>query len=228
MKRQFRNCFRLRHRRGLSLVEVLVSSVMLATLAIGALTTVGAVSMSRSRMNDRMKAYALAEQLLSEVMQARYTDPETPAGQPGPDAGEAAPRFSFDDVDDFDQWNAAPPVDRTGTAVPAYAGWRRQVRVQWVTPDSLLTSSSETGLKQVTVRVTDPQGSSLELQGLRTNRGAVEQQPTRDESVVTWIGMQLQIGSDSPPAVSGTSLVNHAHDGQETESPEQQSGAVAY
>ena len=199
-----------RQRSGLSLVEVLVASMLLTTLAMGAMTTLAAVNISRNAMNDRTRARELALVLLSEVLQTNYRDPQEPDNGIGRDSKESVKRGEFDDVDDYHLWNESPPTDRGGAAIEGFGSWKQQVWVQWLDPVTLQAAGSETGLKQITVRVTDPTGKSWQLQAFRSLSGANEQLPFRDTKLIRWIGLELQVGADSPSSISAANLVNHA------------------
>jgi Tfp pilus assembly protein PilV len=141
-------------RRGTSLVEVAMASLLVSVLLIGALNTVGARLRHQSALTDRHRACLLAEQLLSEVLQHRYQDPdETPVF--GPEASESAgSRADFDDIDDFHTWDATPPQATDGTPLANSAGWRRTITVEYVSAsDVTTTAASDEGLKRITVEV---------------------------------------------------------------------------
>lgn len=199
-------------RRGSTLVEAMVSALLVGILSVGTLTAIGAVSRSRQLMNTRVRAHDLAQMLLAEVLQKHYLDDLVPESGIGLNPGEVAPRINFDDVDDFHNWDATPPVDHSGNPLAEYPGWRRQVFVQWVNPGNLVPSVSETQLKKITVRVTSPLGVVTEVHSLRNRHGALEQQPTAAGTIVSWVGVTLKVGPDSTPTTSGISIVNHATD----------------
>ena len=84
-------------RRGLTLVEVMFSIVVMSTMLLAALGSVGAVAKSRVSQKESVQGLALARQLLSEIVQTRYKDLVDPAF--GIEAGEL--RATYDDVDDY-------------------------------------------------------------------------------------------------------------------------------
>ena len=141
-------------RRGASLVEVAMASLLVGVLLIGALNSVGARLRHQFLLADRQHAHRLAEQLLAEVMQHRYEDPdETPVFGTEPSESGLS-RSAFDDIDDFDGWDQSPPVDRSGTTLANATGWRRTVDVAFVPSNDMAgTSVSDQGLKRVTVSV---------------------------------------------------------------------------
>ena len=199
-------------RRGLTLTEVSIASLLVGVMAIGAMRSVGVAARTRATIVKGLNGSGLAEQLLSEVLRAKYEDPDEAGAPLGTDTGEAAPRANFDDVDDYQNWDASPPVDSAGVLVPGYTGWRREVFVKYVVPGTLANSGSDTGLKHVQVRVTDPRGKQTEIFALRTRGGASDQAPPLDDNFTTWAGCELQIGSETAVAVTGANLVNRASD----------------
>ena len=141
-------------RRAGSLVEVAMASLLVGVLLIGALNSLGASLRHQSLLAERQHAHRLAEQLLAEVLEHRYADPdETPVF--GAETSESGgTRSAFDDVDDFDGWDQSPPVDRSGTTLANSTGWRRTVDVAFVPSNDMTgTSGTDQGLKRVTVSV---------------------------------------------------------------------------
>lgn len=194
-------------------MEVVVATLLTGLLTIGALETVGAVALTRQKINQRLKGHQLAQSLLAEILKSGYADAEESEADIGIDASEDEKlRSTFDDVDDFHDWRASPPMDANGVDLEHCDGWTREVSVSYVRPGTLIPSVSETGLKLAVVTVTAPNGEQTQVSSLRTAAGAGEQEPSEDATVVRWIGAELQLGKDSPPAISGTNLVNHGRD----------------
>ncbi len=144
-----------RPRAGFSLIEALVSVVVVGVMLAVALSTVGASRTTQHRGAGRTRGHLLAQGLMSEIMQQAYQDPQLATLSLGRDGSESgANRAGFDDVDDYDGWSASPPQQRDGTPMSDLAGWRHEVEVAWVSPlDTNLKSASETGAKRVTVTV---------------------------------------------------------------------------
>jgi len=197
-------------RDGLTLVEAMVSTLIVAVMLVAALTAFGGVARSHLVQKATWKGQALGWSLLAEVMQARYEDPNTPGGW-GLDSGEnPAPRSDFDDVDDYDGWTASPPQENDGTEFTDYAGWRRTVSVTLIDPRTLSFSfPQDLGLRKIEVTVADPHGNSAVFSGLRSRHGAGEKAPIEDTTSVTWAGLDLQIGDDASNRLqSGQALAN--------------------
>jgi len=141
--------------RALTLAEAAVSTVIVGVLLVAALQTVGAVKTSAARTQDRDRGVLLAQELMSEILQQAYQEP-TDAPLFGPEPPESsASRAVYDDVDDYNGWDASPPQDKAGAVRAELAGWRQTVAVAWVAAGDLTTATGkETGLKRIVVTVT--------------------------------------------------------------------------
>jgi prepilin-type N-terminal cleavage/methylation domain-containing protein len=141
-------------RRAFSLAEVVVATMIVGVLLVAAMKTVGATVRGRVAMADRHRGFLLAEELMAEILQNTYAEPEeTPAF--GPEASETGgTRSAFDDVDDYHNWEASPPQDKDGTQRSDLAGWRRSTTVEYVNPDKLdQVIATDGGAKRITVTV---------------------------------------------------------------------------
>jgi hypothetical protein len=160
-----------RNAAGFSLVEAAMSIVLVAVLFAAVMQTVGAGRLAHYKSSGQRRGSLLARQLLAEILQQDYEDPDTPTLTLGIDAGETASnRLDFDDVDDYDGWVASPPQDRDGTTEQNQDDWSREVQVAWVKPLDLgQTSGVETKAKRVTVTVKHKGLVMSELTSVRTN-----------------------------------------------------------
>jgi len=143
--------------RGLSLVEAVISVLIVGVMLSAVLNTVGSMSVGRVVMSDRAHGLALAEDLVGEITRQAYEEPTLPPGSFGRSASEDATgnRTLFDDVDDYDTWIGNPPEDRGGSAIPGADVFKRSVRVDWVDRNNLTsTSLTPTGVKRIIVTVT--------------------------------------------------------------------------
>lgn len=141
-------------RAGLSLIEVVISTMLVALLVIGALKSVGAVIRGRMRTGDAGKAQHLAAQLMTEILPKAYQDPDG-LNLLGLDLLEDPnQRSGFDDVDDYHNWSSNPPEDINGNPLPGCAGWERSVVVQLVNAqDPSSTVLVGQGVKRITITV---------------------------------------------------------------------------
>ncbi|HBN78991.1 MAG TPA: hypothetical protein DD473_24900 [Planctomycetaceae bacterium] len=150
-------------RKGFSLLEVSISTLLVAVLMITSLKCVGAVVRGRGMTAKYVQAEQLAQEMMTEIMRKPYRDNSLPLF--GLELLEAVyingPRSNYDDVDDYNGWSASPPKDRTNTTITNTTDWQRQVSVAWVNksdPSQVLLY--ESGLKRITVTV-NYQGTTM-------------------------------------------------------------------
>jgi hypothetical protein len=162
------------HRRdALSMVETLVSILLVGGLVVVSLDTLGQSARGQQYAADRGRAQHLAADLLSEIMQQYYHEPDYQIAELGAEAevgitmpgsitvtfgvnvGEVSTdRSTFDDVDDYHNWSESPPKHRDGTTMAGFDDWKRSVIVNYVNPTSLnQTVSSDQGAKRIIVIV---------------------------------------------------------------------------
>ena len=166
---------RSRHRRSsraaFSLTEVVVSSAIVSVLLVAALQTVAAAGQNRAVMQRRLVARQLTQGLMAEILTKPFADPEGGFGI-GPDLGEIASlRSTFDDLDDYHGWSAAPPESADGTALGDYAGWGRSVQVRYVDFASGVpfTPMSSSDFKAITVSVSYEGDQVLSITAIRAD-----------------------------------------------------------
>ena len=151
-------------------MEVTVSTLIVGAMAVASLNALGAATRSSVDAGRRGVATTLAAELMSEILQAEYSEPSGSASL-GPDSGElGGPRSAFDDVDDYDGWNKSPPQYRDGTVIPDRADWRQRVEVDYVlTSDSTQTVGSDQGVKRIHVIIEYRNQLLVEQIAFRTN-----------------------------------------------------------
>jgi MSHA pilin protein MshD len=149
MQRPSRYC-----RRGLTLIEVMASTMIVSMMAVATLNALGAATKSSDSIGNRAIAAGLADDLMAEIIQQPYSDPDGSAVF-GRESGESAsPRSVFDDVDDYNGWTTSPPQYRDGTAIPDRTNWRQSVSITRVSPTSpTTTSGTDLGAKRIRVTV---------------------------------------------------------------------------
>jgi len=207
-----RERMRVRSRPGTSLVEVVMASLLIGIVMVGALKASGAVLRARRAAATMATGPMLAEDLLAEMMAMPYIDPDGGTSS-GTDTGETdTTRADFDDVDDYNGWTENGITDKSGLALAEYTDWQRTAQVDWAervrgTSFNLF----DTGLKRIKVTVTSPDGKTTELYGYRADSGALEQPPTVDTQVITWLQATLVV-ADAQEAEVSTSMLNHVED----------------
>ena len=105
-------------RAGLSLVEVVVSTMLVGLVLVGALKGVGAVIRGRVGTSDSGFGKHLASQLMAEIMENDYLEPVDPPTFGRETSESGGNRTDWDDVDDYHLWGSRPPTDRLGMALP--------------------------------------------------------------------------------------------------------------
>jgi len=202
------------NRRGLSLVEVAVSSLLVGTVVVGSLEMLGASVRTQTFCRDVTVGPVLADALLAEIMSMPYEDPEDTDGSIGRESGESGgDRNTWDDVDDYNGWTQNPPQLKDGTVLSEFANWQRASTVTWATrTDGNVWGLYDSGLKRIIVTVTSPTGISFKRFGLRSQDGSLEQAPATDRIVVTQIETTLSVGTPATTAHSATNLLNHVEE----------------
>jgi len=196
--------------RGLTLVEVVVATAVVALMLVAALNTLGASARGYLVARRAQQGFVLAEELMAEIMQGWYEDPD---GSPlfGLETGDTGTgRLGYDDVDDYHGLSEYPPLARNGTPVPGADGWTRQVAITWVDPlNPSTTVASESGLKKIAVAVTNAGGVKFKLVALRSSSGMMELQPPVDCNYVVGLEARLQVGTQVSSDSDGTAIGNH-------------------
>ncbi|EMI22063.1 PKD domain protein [Rhodopirellula maiorica SM1] len=143
-------------RSGFALLDAVISVMLVGILMVGALQTIGASKRREMATLDRLLGQQLAGAMMNEILLQAYREPETgEASTFGPESGESTDnRSRFDDVDDFHDWSASPPQDRSGETISGFDQWSREVRVVWADAETLSeTTATHTGLKKIIVSV---------------------------------------------------------------------------
>ena len=155
-----------------TLVEAIVSIVIVGVMLVAALNTVAASQTTQRKMSDRNRAMLLAQDLMSEILRQPYEDPDYAPGSFGLGADEVGDgsRALWEDVDDYDGWKASPPQQKDGTLLAGFDGWTRGVVVNWVQGNDITAVSGvDTGVKRIVVTVTRDNLPLATLEALRTN-----------------------------------------------------------
>lgn len=159
---------------GFTMIEAVLSVVIVGLMLLAAMTALGAVGTSRLSLVEQQRGLALAESMLAEIVNLPYVDPDAlPGGSLGPSAAEVAPgnRTLFDDVDDYHGWTASPLQWNDGATIDNTIGWTREVTVAWVDPNNPDTASViETGAKRISVTVKRGDKIAATLAVIRTER----------------------------------------------------------
>ncbi|GAB4187591.1 MAG: hypothetical protein Kow00105_02250 [Phycisphaeraceae bacterium] len=156
--------------RGFTLVEAVMSILIVGLMLVAALNTVGASKVAQARQSEQVQGPMLAQDLLAEILSESFEEPVDTPGF-GRESGESGgDRADWDDVDDYDGWSGSPPQAKDGTELPGLSGWERTVKVSWAVPNNPdLDSATATGIKKVTVTVRHQGRVVATLISLRSN-----------------------------------------------------------
>lgn len=205
-------------RRGVSIAEVAISSLLIGTIMIASLNALGMVQRTWGVTANQGSGWSLGQALLGEMNATSYMDPDEPSNENlGLNAGETgSTRADFDDIDDYDDWTESPPQLKGGTVLTDFTGWTRSVDIKKVSNGNPLTERGdnfhEQGIRKITITVTSPDGEVTTLIVFRSNWGAVEQAAPYDTTVVTGVEMTMQTSSMTRSITDGISLPNHVED----------------
>lgn len=206
---------KLNRRSGLSLIEVILSTILVSFLMVASLRTTANVFLTWSTAAEQADAQRICQLLMTEVLQKNYQDPEEPGETLGVNTGESSTdRTTFDDIDDFDGYSASPPRDHNNLEIPGFTGWSQSVVVRKLAKGNASVvrnnSNPDEGVRRITVTITSPSNLTSTLVGVRCAYGQNEQQRGVDGTHVVWVGTTLGTGGNM--SRNGTQIPNHATD----------------
>jgi len=155
---------------GFSLVESVISILIVGVMVVAAMNTVGGSQKTQLASAQRDRALLLAQDLMAQIVRKSYEEPDqTPDF--GRESGESGGhRDDWDDVDDYDGLSNTPPQYEDGTAISWADGYTRKVTATWMDASDLTQSSgSETGIKGIWVEVLRGDRVLVTLSAMRTN-----------------------------------------------------------
>lgn len=173
-------------RRGFSMIEAVVAMAVASVLLTGTLALVPLMVRGDILVADRVRGEHLAMELLDEtwgvgfegsgvrlsgssVLAVSALGVEVRALEAGAAEKVGVTRSSFGDLDAYDGWSASPPERADGEAMPGFAGWRREVEVVDIDPETFAASGVATGVKRVTVRAWRGGALMAEVSAIRTD-----------------------------------------------------------
>ena len=142
------------NQRGVTLVELVVSIVVVAIAISAVLGTLAFASTSSADAMVRQQAVSIASAYLEEILLRSYIDPDGVDGE--------GTRAAFDDVDDYDGLSNTGAQDQLGTAIDGLEQYRVDIEV---VPETI----SGVNALRVDVSVDAPSGPTVVLSGYRTN-----------------------------------------------------------
>lgn len=137
---------------GITLIETVLSLLILGGAFVAALNTIASARGAQAMVTQRQFGLTLAEDLMAEVLSH---DVYKEGLLFGPDVGETfIGRSAFDAIDDFNGWVSSPPTDPSGNVIAGTQGYTRSIEVKYVLlNDTNAHSMSDQGVLQITVTV---------------------------------------------------------------------------
>lgn len=145
-------------RRGFTLIEAAITTIIIGVGCVSMLELLGAGTLANNESTELTTAINLAGNVREAMTGMHYADPTLPTHW-GPETGEGGVS-AYDDVDDFDGWSSGTqnPINARRERLGAeYGHWTQQVKVECVRPDNLAVTMSHLTLAPVdrpTCRVT--------------------------------------------------------------------------
>ncbi len=155
-------------RPGFTLVEAVISIVLVGVLLVAAINTLGATAVSKRNIEHQALGYTLAADLMVEILSQAYEEPVDTVAFGLETSESTSARTDWDDVDDYDGWSATPPEGKDGAPLDGYDQWTRSVEVAFVNPTSLNELGATTGVKRITVTASFNGVPAAELVAIRT------------------------------------------------------------
>lgn len=169
MKQAMHNTVNGRRAAGITLVETVLSLVILGGAFVAALNTIASARGAQAIVSQRQVGMALAEDLMAEILSKPLYKEGSSVG-PEVDEMVALNRSLFDDMDDFHSWSSSPPVDADGETIDGAEGYSRQVAVSYVElMNPAKTTYTDEGIVRITVTVKAGGKVVAELTSYRTD-----------------------------------------------------------
>ena len=151
-------------RRGLTLIEVIVSLILVSTILLISITASANLFRDQSQQRESVRAHELAGIFLDEISVRDFRDPDRNVTFGLEDDEVASDRLTFDDTDDYHAYTVNPPTYHDNTIIEGFNNWTVQVTVQPHTSDRggiSAASGSDAPLRLITVECTSTNGESV-------------------------------------------------------------------
>ncbi|OHB55798.1 MAG: hypothetical protein A2Y07_08210 [Planctomycetes bacterium GWF2_50_10] len=142
-----------RQKRGFTLIEALISIVLLGVAIAALMVSNGAMTSANGAGIEMSTAEFLVEQIRELTAGLPTVDPQTGKATFGAETGENL--ATYDDVDDFKAKTYCPPIDAARAQLTAYIAYTQQITIDKVLATDL-TAIDATGASdffRVTVKV---------------------------------------------------------------------------
>ncbi len=159
--------------RAFTYIEVLISVMILGFVLIPLLSQFYTGFQGNVIAELVTQSIDLADELMEEIKSRRFDEnnfpdePVSPGALGVVDSGESSnDRRTFDDVDDYHNWQQSPPQAIDGSELPNFSEFGRTVFVEYVTVSGAnwISSGVTTYYKRITVIVSHPKISDRRLE----------------------------------------------------------------
>ena len=158
---------------GLTMLEVVVSLTLTATILLVSLNTSATMLRNRKLATEAIDGQRLAGYYLDEISVLPIYDTKDPVF--GLEVGEIELlRSTYDDVDDYQGFEEYGPTFRDGTRIPGYDDWGLEIEIDSFGYDGTpvpISTGTEGSLREIQVHVFSPSGN---VQTYRTLVSSVE------------------------------------------------------
>ncbi|MFI5381134.1 MAG: hypothetical protein ACHRHE_17695 [Tepidisphaerales bacterium] len=143
---------RPRSRRGFTLLEAALVTVIVGTGVVAVMQLLAAGSMCSGQAQELTTAVHLADQIHELSLGLAFSDPVDPSHW-GPRAGETL--ANYDDVTDLDGQTYNPPIDARRQTITSLSGWSQAITVESVDPARITVTvpKGSTRAQRLTVNV---------------------------------------------------------------------------
>lgn len=156
-----------RHMLGITLIESVLSLLIIGGAFVAALNTISGARASQAVVAERRMGLVLAQDMMEEILALPYKENALLGLELGENTGD---RSRFDDIDDYNGWTSTPPCDASGSPIAGTEAYTREVTVRYVQLNNpALTSSTDQGVKRIIVTVKRGSKQVAELRVFRTD-----------------------------------------------------------
>ncbi|TWU07537.1 ubiquitin family protein [Stieleria varia] len=152
---------RTRDRQGLTMLEIVISLILVSSLLLVSLQASGRLLRIQSIGSTAVQSRELGGMWLDEISAMSFQDLES-SGTFGLETGETAGvRSAYDDVDDYHGYSTTSPTHRDGTAMVGFVLWSVSVSVTpavYSASGVTLTADPKDPFRVITVTCTAPDG----------------------------------------------------------------------
>lgn len=152
---------RRRARRGFTLMEAALATVIIGVGVISVMTLLSALTSQNAAANQSTTAMLLATHVQEAMTGLPFNDSAYGSASFGPESGETL--STYDDIDDFDGQSLSPPIDSTRARLDQLSQYTQVISVWPVYANQLasntnaaspdLPKTTYTGAARVMVRV---------------------------------------------------------------------------